>query len=215
MDAFVINAEPRTRIGRGLGHLRRQGLTPLTLYGKTVAQRSLQADTRALERVVQASGMSQLVEVRIGDVAVQVLLREVQRHPVQHTLLHVDAYALQMDEKQALQIPLHLTGRLSTEIPSEYIVIQNLDHIMVETLPDRIPDALEVDLSLLTLEHNIQVSDLTVLEGVDFLQDADEVIASLSRTGTEDEDTVAEEMLGEEVPPQPVDSPDAAAEIEE
>jgi len=148
-------------------------------------------------------------------VAVQVLLREVQRHPVQHTLLHVDAYALQMDEKQALQIPLHLTGRLSTEIPSEYIVIQNLDHIMVETLPDRIPDALEVDLSLLTLEHNIQVSDLTVLEGVDFLQDADEVIASLSRTGTEDEDTVAEEMLGEEVPPQPVDSPDAAAEIEE
>ncbi len=215
MDAFVINAEPRTSIGRGLGHLRRQGLTPLALYGKTVAQRSLQANTRALERVVQASGMSQLVEVRIGDVAVQVLLREVQRHPVQHTLLHVDAYALQMDEKQTLQIPLHLTGRLSSEIPAEYIVIQNLDHIVVETLPDRIPDALEVDLSLLTLEHNIQVSDLADLEGVDFLQEADEIIASLSRTGTEDDVTADEGVLGEEVMPQPVDSQDADTEVEE
>ncbi len=214
MDAFVINAEPRTRIGRGLGHLRRQGLTPLTLYGKTVVQRSLQTDTRALEKVVQASGMSQLVEVRIGDEAIQVLLREVQRHPVQYHLLHVDAYALQMDEKQTLQIPLHLTGRLGADIPSEYIVIPNLDHIMVETLPDRIPDALEVDLSLLTLEHNIQIRDLPGREGVDFLHDADEVVVSLSRMGT-DEDETAEEMLDEDVMPQPVDGQETTPKTEE
>ncbi len=214
MDAFVINAEPRTRIGRGLGHLRRQGLTPLTLYGKTVVQRSLQTDTRALEKVVQASGMSQLVEVRIGDEVIQVLLREVQRHPVQYHLLHVDAYALQMDEKQTLQIPLHLTGRLSADIPSEYIVIPNLDHIMVETLPDRIPDALEVDLSLLTLEHNIQIRDLPGREGVDFLHDADEVIVSLSRMGA-DEDETAEEMLDEDVMPQPVDGQETTPKTEE
>ncbi len=213
VDAIVINAEPRTRIGRGLGHLRRQGLTPLTLYGKTVAPRSLQADTRDLEQVVQASGMSQLVEVHISDVhtVVQVLLREVQRHPVQRHLLHVDVYALQMDEKQTLQIPLHLTGRLSSEIPAEYIVIQNLDHIMVETFPNRIPDVVEVDLSLLTLDHNIQISDLTGLEGVDFLQETDEVIVSLSRTGTEiDEDE--DETLGEEVMPQSEDGPEASTE---
>ncbi len=216
LDTFVINAEPRTSIGRGLGQLRRQGITPFILYGKTIGERSLQANTRALERVVQASGLSQLVEVRIGDETVKVLLREVQRHPVAHSLLHVDAYALQMDEKQTLQIPLHTTGQLSTEIPSEYIVIQNMEYITVETFPDRIPDGLEVDLSLLTLEHNIQVGDIAVMEGVDFVQDLDEIVVSLARTAAEEvEEIDSEEMLDGESMPQPEDGSETGTEEEE
>ena len=201
MDPFVINAEPRTSVGRGLGQLRRQGITPFTLYGKTIRMRSLQANTKALERVVQASGLSQLVEVHLGEETVQVLLREVQRHPVAHNLLHIDAYALQMDEKQTLQIPLHTTGRISSEVPTEYIVIQNLEYITVETLPDRIPDSLEVDLSMLTLDHNIQIGDLATLEGVTFMHEADDVIVSLSRTVAERDEISEEELLdGEEMP---------------
>ncbi len=215
LDAFVINAEPRTNIGRGLGQLRRQGITPFTLYGKTIGERSLQANTRALERVVQASGLSQLVEVRIGDETVQVLLREVQRHPVAHNLLHVDAYALQMDEKQTLQIPLHTTGQVSSEIPSEYIVIQNMEFITVETFPDRIPDVLEVDLSLLTLEHNIQVRDITLVEGVDFVQDLDEIVVSLARTVSEEEEEIeAEELLDDDSMPLAVEGSATGAEEE-
>lgn len=197
MEATFISAEPRTSVGRGLGQLRRAGMTPLTLYGKTVEQRSLQTDTRSLERVVQASGLSQLVDVRIGEETIKVLFREVQRHPVSHSLLHVDAYALQMDEKQTLQIPLHLVGRLSTEIPSEYIVIQNTEFITVETLPDRIPDSLEIDLGLLTMDHNLQIRDLEAVEGIDYSHDPDEVIVSLSRTGTADEEEEAEELSEE------------------
>lgn len=215
MNPFIIDAEPRTSIGRGLGQLRRQGLTPFTLYGKTIGRRSLQANTRALEKVVQASGLSQLVEVRIGEESVQVLLREVQRHPVAHNLLHVDAYALQMDEKQTLQIPLHTTGRLSSDVPTDFIVIQNLEYITVETFPDRIPDSLEVDLSMLKPEHNIQISDLAVLEGVSFMHADDDVIVSLSRTVAEEEEVSEEAMLEGEELPQPLDGDETPEALEE
>lgn len=182
METLTIHAEPRSVIGRGLNRLRSQGVTPFVLYGKTQEPLSLQAETKALERVVQQSGLSQLIEIQTGDQKVFALVREIQRHPVRHSLLHVDAYALQMDEKQTLQIPAVTVNRLSTEISGDLIMMQNLDTITIETYPDRIPDVIEVDLSLLTMDHNILISDIAEIEGVDFLHDPDEVVISLARS---------------------------------
>ena len=186
MDALVIEAEPRPRIGKGLNALRRQGLTPFALYGKTVQPRALQTNAKALERVVQAAGLSHLVEVRIGTEKIRVLLREIQRHPVAHHVLHVDAYALQMDEKQTLQIPIETVNQLSSSIPGDLILMQNLDAITVETFPDRIPDAIQVDLSRLTMERNILIGDLDALADVAFLHAPDEVVFSLARSAAHD-----------------------------
>lgn len=186
MDALVIEAEPRTRIGKGLNALRRQGLTPFALYGKTVQPRALQTNAKALERVVQAAGLSHLIEVRVGTEKVRVLLREIQRHPVGHHVLHVDAYALQMDEKQTLQIPIETVNQLSSSIASDLILMQNLDAITVETFPDRIPDVIPVDLSQLTMERNILIGDLDAPANVAFLHEPDEVVFSLARSAAHD-----------------------------
>ncbi len=196
MDTPILHVEARTVVGRGLNQLRSQGLTPLVLYGKTTEPRSLQADTRSLERVVQQSGRSQLTEVRMGDEVTLVLFREIQRHPVRHTLLHVDAYALQMDETQVLQIPIVTEGELSSSISGEMTLIQNMDTITIETYPNRIPDAIRVDLGKMSNDHNFMVADLDPIDEVVFLHEPDEVVFSLSRSRVEDEDEVAGDELG-------------------
>ncbi len=201
MDTPILQAETRTVVGRGLNQLRQQGLTPLVLYGRTVAPQSLQANTRALERVVQVCGTSRLSEVRVGDKGTLVLFREIQRHPVRHSLLHVDAYALQMDETQVLQIPVVAEGDLPTTVSADLILLQNLDTITIETYPDRIPDMIRVDLSKMSSEHNFLISDLDALEGVVFLHEPDEVVFSLSQGRTEQDDLALDtEPEADEVP---------------
>ncbi len=197
MDTPILQAETRTVVGRGLNQLRGQGLTPLVLYGKTTEPQPLQADTQSLERVVQQSGMSQLTEVRIGNEGTLVLFREIQRHPVRHTLLHVDAYALQMDETQVLQIPIVTQGELSSSISAEMILIQNMDTITIETYPNRIPDVIRVDLGKISSDHNFVIADLDPIDEVMFLHEPDEVVFSLSRARVEEEEVTEE---GELVP---------------
>ncbi|MXZ40700.1 MAG: 50S ribosomal protein L25 [Caldilineaceae bacterium SB0666_bin_21] len=186
-DNITIQAEPRAAKGRGLNKLRASGKTPIVLYGKTREATALQVDARALDSVVQASGLSQLIDMQIEGQSTLVLLREVQRHPVRHHILHVDAYALQMDEKQTLQIPIVVEGEPDSAISSDLIIMQNMDTITIETFPDRIPQSVPVDLSLLTMDNNITVSDLTPIEDVAFVHEPDEVIFSLTRSAAVEE----------------------------
>ncbi len=193
-DNITIQAEPRAAKGRGLNKLRASGKTPIVLYGKTHEATALQVDARALDSVVQASGLSQLIDMQVEGQSTLVLLREVQRHPVRHHILHVDAYALQMDEKQTLQIPIVAEGEPDSAIASDLIIMQNMDTITIETFPDRIPQSVPIDLSLLTMDNNITISDLTPIEDVDFVHDPDEVIFSLTRSAAVEEVEEAPEV---------------------
>lgn len=197
-DNLTIQAEPRTAKGRGLNKLRASGKTPIVVYGKTRESTALQVDARALDSLVQASGLSQLIDIRVGGESTLVLLREVQRHPVRHHILHVDAYALQMDEKQTLQIPILAEGEPDSAIASDLIIMQNMDTITIETFPDRIPPSVPVDLSLLTMDNNITISDLALIEDVDFLHDPDDVVFSLTRSAAVEAEETGEAAAAEE-----------------
>ena len=197
-DNLTIQAEPRTAKGRGLNKLRASGKTPIVVYGKTHEATALQVDSRALDTVVQASGLSQLIDMQVGGKSTLVLLREVQRHPVRHQILHVDAYALQMDERQTLQIPIVAEGEPDSAIASDLILMQNMDTITIETFPDRIPPSVPVDLSLLTMDNNITISDIVPIEDVDFLHDPDEVVFSLTRSAAVEVEETDEAAAAEE-----------------
>ena len=197
-DNIIIQAEPRTAKGRGLNKLRASGKTPIVVYGKTHEATALQVDARALDSVVQASGLSQLIDMQVGGESTLVLLREVQRHPVRHHILHVDAYALQMDEKQTLQIPIVAEGEPDSAIASDLILMQNMDTITIETFPDRIPPSVPVDLSLLTMDNNITISDLAPIEDVAFQHDPDEVVFSLTRSAAVEVEETDEAAAAEE-----------------
>ena len=196
-ENLMIQAEPRTATGRGLNKLRANGKTPIVVYGKTHESTALQVDSKSLDSVVQAGGLSQLIDVQVNGQSTLVLFREVQRHPVKHNILHVDAYALQMDEKQTLQIPVVAFGEPDSAIAADLIVMQNLDTITIETFPDRIPQTVPVDLSLLSMDKNISVSDIETIADVDFMHDPDEVVFSLTRSAAVEEE-VAEEVEEEE-----------------
>lgn len=198
MSDLKLVAEPRTLVGRKVRRLRTQDLVPVVVYGKAQTTTNLQVGAAQLERVLHHGGMSQLVEVQVQDGGVQnILVREVQRHPITHHLMHADFYAVNMLEKQQVSVPIVGTGRPSA-VSTGTMVLQAMDMAEIEALPADIPALIEVDISGLTQDEPITIAHLPVVNGVTYLAHAeDTVFAMIATRGAEEEEGMEAAELAE------------------
>ena len=183
MTKLKLDAEKREATRARLKPLRAQGMVPVVVYGRGIDAQNLQIAERNLSHVLTHGGTSQLVELNVAGAAMQnVLVREVQRHPVHHRLLHVDLYAVRMDEKQKVEVPINSVGK-PLALASDVMVLQNRESILIEALPAELPTFIEVDITGLSLEHAILVSNLPKLPGVSYLADEHEHVFSMLPVG--------------------------------
>jgi len=188
-----LDAEIRTITGRKVKQLRRQGFVPVVVYGNNQAGQSLQIEERPFERVLQQGGTSQLIEVNIaGQETLNVLVRDLQLHPVKRSIIHADLYAVNLKEKQQVSISIVPTGRSEAE-SSASMVLQVMDAIMVDALPTDIPIEIECDITALSMENALTVADLPALEGVEYLSEPDEMVFNMVAVRTAEVEEVEEE----------------------
>jgi large subunit ribosomal protein L25 len=199
MSELTLTAQPRDVTGRKVRQLRRQGLVPVVVYGKTQAAISLQVNARALETTLHHGGFSQLVQLRVdGGGMHNVLIRDIQRHPVTNAFTHVDFYAVNMAEKQEVSVQVVGVGTPAA-LTTGLMVLQQLDAVEISALPADIPAVIEVDISNLDMEAPVSIADLPSLPGIEYLGEPDESVFVLiaTRAAEEEEEEVEEEMLAE------------------
>ena len=205
MAAVKIQVEKREGLGKNrVDKIRQENLVPGVLYGKGEETTHIQVDKRIFEKVYKSSGMSTLIDLELEGDILPVLIKEVQMHPFKNQYLHVDFQKLNMDEKVKLTIPIVLYGRENVE-KDNLILIQQLNEVEIECLPADIPQTIEVDVSGLTLDTPIFISDLDIFnnEDIAILREADDVIANLIEAAIEeiDEEVEDEETIDpDEVP---------------
>ncbi|MFN8467063.1 MAG: 50S ribosomal protein L25 [Caldilineaceae bacterium] len=200
MDDLKLVADRRELTGRKVGQLRRQGLVPVVVYGNVKQPVNLQVDIKQLERMLHAGGDTRVVEVTVnGGGLHNVLVKNVQREPVGHRLLHADFYAVNMSEKQRVTVPLVTTGKPAGMVTG-VMVLKLHEAIHIEALPADIPGEIEVDISPMTMERPITIADLPKVKGVSYVDDPEEVLFNLQLTREE----VAEEAAAAEVEPEVV-----------
>lgn len=200
MDDLKLVADRRELTGRKVGQLRRQGLVPVVVYGNVKQPVNLQVDIKQLERMLHAGGDTRVVEVTVnGGGLHNVLVKNVQREPVGHRLLHADFYAVNMSEMQRVTVPLVSTGKPAGMVTG-VMVLKLHEAIHIEALPADIPGEIEVDISPMTMERPITIADLPKVKGVSFVDDPEEVLFNLQLTREE----VAEEAAAAEVEPEVV-----------
>lgn len=179
MAELKLEAQPRTVTGRKVRQLRSQGLVPVVVYGNSQPAVNLQVNARSLELLMHHGGFSQLVEVNVeGGGTHNVLVREIQRHPITHNYVHVDLYAVDMTEKQHANVPIVRTGK-PTAMEAGLMVLQATETVSIEALPADIPANIEVDITALELERPITVADLPQLAGVTYLSGEDEALFTM------------------------------------
>lgn len=180
MAELKLDAQPRTLTGRKVRQLRTQGLVPVVVYGNKQEPVNLQVNARSFELLLRNGGFSQLVEVNVeGGDTHNVLVREIQRHPVNHSFRHVDLYAVNMLEKQHSSVPIVSTGH-PTALIGGLMLLQSQETVEIEALPADIPASIEVDITMLELERPITIADLPKLTGVTYLGEESEYLFTLA-----------------------------------
>jgi large subunit ribosomal protein L25 len=182
MEQLNLKASNREVSGKGVKLLRRQGITPLHLFGHGVESLALQAETATVEKSLSQAGETRLIYLTVDKErkARPVLVREIQRDPLSRRLIHVDFYQVKMDEKVEVEVPIILVGKAPALDVKGNVIQQELESLTVEAFPDKIPTHISVDVSSLAeAGHLIRVSDIKVESGIDISTHADRVIVTV------------------------------------
>ena len=178
----TLSVQQRTVLGKKVSQLRRQGLTPVHLYGAGGEPAALQVDSLALRRVLSHVGHNRPVEVVTEGTSDRSLafVREIQFHPLTLDVLHVDLFRVDAGLTTTVEVPVELVGD-SNAVHLGGSLIQNIHTVNVEARPLDVPGSIEVDVSVLNdFEKSIRVADLVVPEGVTVLTDGEQMVAHVA-----------------------------------
>jgi large subunit ribosomal protein L25 len=198
MTDFKLEAKLREEAAN---KTRAEGFIPGIVYGKGLDNAKISLEKTNFLRLYKEAGTSNLIELVIdGNKGVKTLIHDIQLDPIKSDILHVDFYKVNMKEKIHAEVPLKFIGDSVAVIEKEGSLITSKDSIEVECLPaDLIPE-LEVDISVLDdFEKSIKISDLKVAEGVEILDDPEEMIAHVEEPRSEEELAELEEEVVEDV----------------
>ena len=204
METLELKADVRETTGRRVKVLRQEGLVPAVLYGHTDPT-LLQIKAKPLGKVLREAGTHQLIGLQIGNKKpVVTLARDIQRDAIRHNYLHVDFYAVKMDEKVTAQVPLVIEGASPAVKDQGGILTQGMDVIEIECLPADLISAIEVNIEgLVEFNDSISVSDLVVPSSITVLSDPDSMVVKVEPPRLEEEEEEEIEEGLEEVSAEP------------
>jgi large subunit ribosomal protein L25 len=122
-----------------------------------------------------------------------VMIKELQRHPVSQNLLHLDLYEVSMDQKIKVMVPVTTTGKsVGVEMGGMLQIIRR--ELEVLCLPDQIPENITIDITDLDVGDSFHVEDLQLDENIEVPAEVNFTILTILSTKVE----AAEEAAGEE-----------------
>lgn len=195
MEIQNLKVNRRDSVGDGPSRaLRRDGKIPAILYGPRIAPLKLTIDRLALEPVFKAGSVAQKLlrlEIEGLDRSPSVMIKEVQKHPVTHNLLHLDLYEVIMDQKIKVMVPVVTTGTsIGVEAGGLLQIIRR--EVEVFCLPDRIPETISVDITDLDVGDSLHVNDLRLPEAAEVPEELNYTILTI--LSPQAEEAVAEEQ---------------------
>ena len=201
MASAQLNATPRSDVGKGVARsLRREGKIPAVIYGHARTPQPLAIDQRELDRLLShIAAESTVIELSFDGSTSRTLIREIQRHPFKPQILHVDFQELVAGEKVTVDVPIVLVGVPEGVRAEGGVLDQTMRELSIHVDPANIPSHIDVDVSALNIGNSIHVSDLTLPEGVEVLDDEDSTICVVSAPRAVVEETPAEEAVVEGV----------------
>jgi large subunit ribosomal protein L25 len=168
--AFEIAAEPRAGSGRAeTRRLRRAGRVPAIVYGggETPSAITLEHEKIA-HQMENESFYTSILTIKVDGKQQPVVVKEVQRHPARHQIMHVDFQRIVADEEITLDVPIHfMNENIAVGVKEQGGVVEHLmSDAEVVCLPRDLPEYLEVDVAGVGLNDILHLSDIKLPNGV-------------------------------------------------
>ena len=183
MAIVILKSTRRDGVGKGVARrLREAGSVPAIYYGRGEEPVALSVHAKELELLLHgAAGSNVIVDLKVEGAAAgdrKAILREVQRHPVRGTILHVDLQHISLSERITVEVPIVLVGVPTGVKDGGGILEHILREVEVECLPTDIPQNFTIDVSHLNIGESVHVSDIAK-GNVEVLTEAEQPVATV------------------------------------
>jgi large subunit ribosomal protein L25 len=195
--SFELVAEFRETHGKGASRrLRHDGKVPAILYGGHLDARALTLSHQKLAQMLDNERFySTILSIKVGNDTQAAILKDVQRHPFKNAIVHVDFQRVEENEKIRISIPLHFRGEsVSPGVKTQGGIVSHMrNDVVVACLPKDLPEFIEVDLSNLSLNESIHLSQLKIPAGVQLVDLAkeDSAVAAIHSPRAEEPEPTA------------------------
>jgi large subunit ribosomal protein L25 len=185
MAEITLNVESGRPLGtRPSGRLRTGGKIPGVVYGHGMEPLPVAVGARDLRAALTTeAGLNALLSLKMGDTTQLAIAKELQRHPVRQTVIHVDFQVVRRDEIVTADVRISLVGEAEAVQRVEGTIGQEMLSLQIKSKPGDVPAVIEIDISALEVGDSIRVSDLPLPDGVttDVEPDAPVVVAHAAR----------------------------------
>lgn len=194
MEVMTLQAKPRKGLGKvATKAIRKENLIPCVLYGGDEIQHFTLAPLDL--RTLVYSPEFKIVEINLDGTIHKCILKNVQYHPVDERILHIDFLRLIEDHPIKIDVPISFQG-LAVGLKSGGKLIKKMRSVTVKTTPEHLIDKIVLDTTSMELGQSSRIKDLVLSEGIEILNNENIPVASIDipralRTGTEETTTAA------------------------
>jgi large subunit ribosomal protein L25 len=176
--------------------LRSQEIIPAVVYGQGMEPITISVVRRDLRLALSGSaGMNTVLNLTVDGKMYPTIIKEIQRHPIRRTVSHVDFIQVNLTEQIVVSVPVRLEGEAKAVLANNGLVDPSVDSIEVSTTPRNIPDEIVIDITDMTMDSIVRLSDITLPAGVTATGDPDSPIVTVLalRTAQGEADAAAED----------------------
>lgn len=192
LNVAKIKGQEKLATGKGFSRASRdEGRVPAVIYGKNKHNLMILLEEKEITAKIHEPGfMSHLIDIEINNSKHTVMPKAVQFHPVTDRVIHVDFIFVNEKDKIKVKVPVHYINKDKCIGAKQGGVINVLRHeIEVLCGAKEIPDFFEVDLTKLEIANSYHVSDVTLPKNVEFLDNAETTLVTISSNKASDEET--------------------------
>jgi large subunit ribosomal protein L25 len=193
MKSVPLNATARS-LGRrnGARKLRASGRIPAIIYGGKSQAQNLEISAREIGDLISHSvSENLLIDLSVKDDARPkrlALVQEIQHHPLNGEVLHVDLHEVSETEKVTIMVPVETTGEAAGVKNSGGVLEHVLFKLKVRALPKDLPEQVVIDVSSLEMNKTIHIGEIQAPQGVEILGDKNIPVVSVAAPRTEAEE---------------------------
>jgi large subunit ribosomal protein L25 len=193
--AKKVQLKARARAGSGRGaakRLRAEGVVPGVIYGAHTKPLNVAVAVEELEKVLHdATSENVLVDLQIEEGGTTknrlALIQEVQHHPYEDVVLHIDFHEVLATEKLHTRVPVRPVGEPAGVKTGGGILEYVMRELHVECLPQDLPDVIEVNVEKLEIGQSIHIGDIAPPAGVALLDSKGQTVFLVVAPITEEE----------------------------
>tara|TARA_Y100000590_G_scaffold103485_1_gene117595 strand:+ start:562 stop:1293 length:732 start_codon:yes stop_codon:yes gene_type:complete len=171
-------------------NLRRSGYIPGVLYGGKDEPKKISIMEKDIVKATEIAGFAtQILQISMDGKDVDVVVKEIQRHPATSRVMHADFMRVDPDSKITLVVPIRTLNDescIGVKISGGQ-VNHLINDIEISCLASNLPEQLEIDVQEMDIGDTVSLSEIKLPDGVEITilqqdEDRDQAVVSVTET---------------------------------